>query len=105
VEVLPFAGAARGAELVPDSGPGSGRIADGCIEPPELDESTSVSLRLPAVSLGFCWETGVSSRSEPVCWSDTCALADASAAAFLFWAAIYFFICFRMLPIVPQNGP
>jgi hypothetical protein len=91
-----LASAGRGADPVPDSGPGAGRLAASSIELPELDESSSVALRLPAVALGFCWEIGFCSRAEPGCWSDPCALADASPAAFFFWATIFSFSCLSM---------
>jgi hypothetical protein len=62
---------------VPDSGPGAGRLATGSIEPPEMDESSSVALHLPALALGFCWETGglLLSRAvllvRPLCLADS----------------------------------
>jgi hypothetical protein len=96
VEVLPFTGAGRGADPVRDSGPGAGRLAAGSIEPPNVDGSSSVALCLPAVALGFCWETGVSSGAEPDCLPDPCAFADISAAAF-FWATISSFSYLSML--------
>jgi hypothetical protein len=52
---FPVTGAGRGAAPGPDSGPGAERLAAGSIEPPELDESNSVALRL--LVLGFCWKT------------------------------------------------
>jgi hypothetical protein len=54
---VPFACADRGADPAPDCGPGAGRLAAGSIEPPELEESNSLALRLPAVAPGAFWES------------------------------------------------
>jgi hypothetical protein len=88
VDVFPLIHAGRGTDPSQVSGPEAERLAAGYIDPPELDESNSVALRFPAVPLGFCWETGISSRAQVGCWPDTCALAVPSNATFFFWATI-----------------
>jgi hypothetical protein len=61
---VPFDCADRGADSAPDCGPGAGRLAAGYIEPPELEESNSLALRLPAVAPGAFWESVASSPSR-----------------------------------------
>jgi hypothetical protein len=53
----PLTDAGRGVDPAPDSGLEAERLAARSIEPPELDESNSVVLHLPAVVLGFCYKS------------------------------------------------
>jgi hypothetical protein len=90
---------ARGSE----GGPGAGRLAAGSIEPPEMEESKSLALHLPAVAPGAFLESvaspppaepGWRTLDWPVgCLPDLCTLADASALLLFFSAILSSFSC------------